>query len=97
MGEKFSIADIANYSWVNISYFSGVQLSDFPNLEKWWKRIGDRPAVQKGITVPGESSIGNKNYLANLEQDPEAKKKDDELKELAKKAKEQYGYKYSSP
>ena len=34
---KYSIADIANFGWVNIAYFSGVDLSKFPNLEKWWK------------------------------------------------------------
>jgi len=44
---KYSIADIANVSWVNVSYFAGVDLSKFPNLEKWWQRINDRPAVKK--------------------------------------------------
>lgn len=97
VGNKYSIADIANFSWVNVSYFAGVDLSQFPNLEKWWKRINDRPAVQKGTAVPNESQLVNKRYQERLKSEPEFKKQHDELKELANKAKEQYGYKYSSP
>ena len=97
VGSKYSIADIANFSWVNVAYFAGVQLHEFPNLQKWWQRINDRPAVRKGIAVPSESQIVNKRYLERLEEETEFKKKEEELKELGRKAKEQYGYKYSSP
>lgn len=97
VGGKYSIADIANFSWVNIAYFSGIDLSQFPNLEKWWKRIEERPAVQKGLNVPSEPKIVNSVYLRKLKEDPEFKKQNDEYKSLADKAKEQYNYKYSSP
>ncbi|KAG4030435.1 hypothetical protein MFRU_012g01690 [Monilinia fructicola] len=29
---KYSIADIANFTWVNVAYFSGVELKKFSNL-----------------------------------------------------------------
>ena len=32
VGNKYSIADIANFSWVNVAYFAGVDLDSFPNL-----------------------------------------------------------------
>ncbi|KAF1354600.1 glutathione S-transferase [Delphinella strobiligena] len=97
VGNKYSIADIASFSWVNLAYFSGVDLTQFPNLEKWWKRINDRPAVKAGTSVPNESQIVNTKYQERLKTEPEFKQKEDELKELGKKAKEQYNYKYSSP
>ena len=97
VGDKYSIADIANFSWVNVAYFAGVKIDQFPNLYKWWERINARPAVQKGINIPNKPSITNAAYQQKLKDDPEFKQKDEELEEIGKKAKEQYGYKYSSP
>lgn len=94
---KYSIADIANWGWVNVSYFSGVNLEQFPNLNAWWKRIEQRPAVQKGMAIPKPSQIANSAYLQKLKDDQEFKQKHDELTEHLNKAKEQYNYKYSSP
>lgn len=97
VGGKYSIADIANFSWVNVAYFAGVDLKQFPNLEKWWKRISEREAVKKGTAVPNESKITNGPYQERLKSEPEFKENEDKLKDLCNKAKEQYGYKYSSP
>ncbi|KAF2139069.1 uncharacterized protein K452DRAFT_232970 [Aplosporella prunicola CBS 121167] len=94
---KYSIADIANFSWVNVSYLAGVDVKQFPNVERWWKCVNERPAVQRGTAVPHPSEYVNKRYLERLEEDPEFKKQEDQLKEACRKAKEQYGYKYSSP
>jgi glutathione S-transferase len=94
---KYSIADIANFGWVNVSNFVGVDLANFPNLEKWWKRIDARPAVQKGTAVPSESKITNAQYQRRLKEEPEFKENEDKLKELGDKAKKQYDYKYTSP
>ncbi|KAH0374007.1 glutathione S-transferase, partial [Aureobasidium melanogenum] len=97
VGNKYSIADIANYSWVNLAYFSGVDLSQFPNLEKWWKSINERPAVQKGQAIPGDSPATNVNFLKKIKEDKEFGDKNAELQKLRDQAKEQYNYKYSSP
>lgn len=97
VGNKYSTADIANFSWVNCAYFAGIDLDQFPNLKKWWERINARPAVKKGLAIPNEPSITNEPYLRRLKEEDGFKEKEDELKELANKAKEQYGYKYSSP
>lgn len=97
VGNKYSMADIANFSWVNWSYCAGVDLKQFPNLHKWWERINKRSAVQKGCQVPKESPLTNDAYQKRLQEEPEFKEKEQELKELADKAKKQYDYKYSSP
>jgi len=94
---RYSIADIANFSWVNIAYFAGIDLSKFPNLEKWAERINEREAVKKGTSVPSESRLTNGPYQQRLKDEPEFKAKEEELKALGDKAKEQYGYKYASP
>ena len=96
---RYSIADIANFSWVNVSYFAGVDLSQFKNLEAWWKRINDRPAVKKGTAVPSESQIVNAAYQRRMGDSSEKdfQEKERELKKWGDEAKEKYGYKYSSP
>lgn len=97
VGNKYSIADIANFSWVNVAFFAGVDLEKFPNLHKWWKKISERPAVKRGLNVPSAPGITNEPFKQKLKDDPEFKAKHEELQEILKKSQEQYSYKYSSP
>ncbi|KAL5315609.1 hypothetical protein ACEPPN_016478 [Leptodophora sp. 'Broadleaf-Isolate-01'] len=94
---KYSIADIASFGWVNVAYFAGVDLAKFPNVERWWKSIVARPAVKKGLAVPGESRIVNEAYQKRLKEEDGFKEAEDKLKDLGDKAKEQYNYKFASP
>lgn len=94
---KYSIADIASFSWVNVAYFAGLDLSKWRDLEDWWRRISEREAVQKGTAVPNESQLVNAAYLRRLKEEPEFQQKEDELKKLGEKAKQEYAYKYASP
>jgi glutathione S-transferase len=48
----YSIADIANWSWVRGYKWSGVTLDGLPNVERWLNAIGERPAVKRGVDVP---------------------------------------------
>lgn len=50
--ENYSIADIANWTWVRTHDWSGVEIEDLPNLCAWLERIGSRPAVRRGAKVP---------------------------------------------
>ena len=43
----YSIADMASYPWVRPYKNQGQDLAEFPNLEKWFQRMHDRPAVAK--------------------------------------------------
>ena len=52
--DEYSLADIANYSWVSIHWWAGVDVDDLPNLKRWMDKIAARPAVQKGVLVPGK-------------------------------------------
>lgn len=48
----YSIADIANWCWVRIHEWSGVDITPFPHLQRWLNAIADRPAAQRGINIP---------------------------------------------
>lgn len=48
----FSIADIANWCWVRLYFWAGVELADLPNLSRWLQAMEARPACQRGIAVP---------------------------------------------
>lgn len=49
---EYSIADIATYPWVSRFEWHNTRLADFPNVERWFKSVGARPGVQKGMSVP---------------------------------------------
>ena len=65
----YSVADMASYPWVRPYKNQGQDLADFPNLEKWYQRMHDRPAVAKAVKVGEELRA---NY--NLATDKEAQK-----------------------
>jgi GST-like protein len=52
-GKDYSIADIATYPWVARHEWHRVALEDFPNVKRWYDTIGARPAVVRGMAVPG--------------------------------------------
>ena len=51
-GEGYSIADIATWPWIARHDWQTIDLSDYPNVARWYKAIATRPAVQKGWNVP---------------------------------------------
>ncbi|MEC8100456.1 MAG: glutathione S-transferase family protein [Pseudomonadota bacterium] len=50
--DEYSIADIANWCWVRVYFWAGVNIKGLINLEKWMKRMDDRPACKKGVNIP---------------------------------------------
>ena len=48
----YSIADIATWPWVILHGWAGVDIDDLPNLERWIEKVGSRPAVTKGRSIP---------------------------------------------
>ena len=68
---EYSIADIANWSWVRTHKWSGVSVEGLPHLEKWGERMRERPACQRGIDVPtriekmGDDSESARKFAEN--------------------------------
>ena len=50
----YSIADVATWPWVRIHDWAGVAVDGMPHLERWIAAIAERPAVLKGVDVPGQ-------------------------------------------
>ena len=50
-GRAYSIADIAVFPWLRSWQNQGIDWTDYPALKAWFDRIGERPAVQRGVQV----------------------------------------------
>jgi glutathione S-transferase len=64
LADGYSIADIANWSWVRIHGWSGVSIEGLSNLQRWMAAMDARPAVQRGVKVPAS--------VPDLARDPKA-------------------------
>ena len=49
----YSIADMATYPWVARYEWHKTDLNHFPNVKRWFDAISARPAVERGMKVPG--------------------------------------------
>jgi glutathione S-transferase len=41
---------------VKLHGWAGVDIDDLPNLRRWMDTMAARPAVERGLAVPGETS-----------------------------------------
>lgn len=48
----YSIADIANWCWVQIHPWPGVSVDGLDHLQRWLEAVRARPAVQTGVAIP---------------------------------------------
>ena len=53
LADEYSIADIATYPWVARHEWHRVELAEYPAVKRWYDCIGRRPAVVRGMAVPG--------------------------------------------
>ncbi|MBI4742699.1 MAG: glutathione S-transferase N-terminal domain-containing protein [Betaproteobacteria bacterium] len=53
---EYSIADMATFPWVARHEFHNIDLADYPNVRRWHDAIAARPAVQRGMAVPGTTA-----------------------------------------
>ncbi len=54
-GADYSIADIATFAWVRNPERRGIDLAEYPGVQRWHDAIAARPAVQHGVEVLSES------------------------------------------
>ena len=48
----YTIADMAIWPWVSRFEWHETDLRDYPHVLDWYRRIAERPAVQRGYDVP---------------------------------------------
>jgi GST-like protein len=49
---SYSIADMATWPWISRYEWQGIEWHAYPNLERWYRNIAGRAAVQRGYDVP---------------------------------------------
>jgi GST-like protein len=73
LADDYSIADIANWSWVRSYKWSGVSIEGLQHLQRWLDTMHARPACQRGIEVPvkirnlSEDEAGAKEFAKNAQ------------------------------
>jgi len=55
--DEYSIVDIATWPWISRFEWQQMNLSELPNLRRWYIDIANRPAVQKGYGVPEKLEV----------------------------------------
>ncbi|KAI8713389.1 hypothetical protein NCS52_01283200 [Fusarium sp. LHS14.1] len=71
VGDRVTIADISCWGWVSSAKWAGVDLSEFPHLEKWLYKLLERPGFEAGRHVPTPHTAFETNKLT--EEEIEAK------------------------
>ena len=52
---EYSIADISTFPWVRTRKLHRRELSEYPNIDRWYQAIKDRPGVRAGINTLSDS------------------------------------------
>ena len=53
----YSIADMAIFPWAARWQWQQIELTQFPNVLRWYRELADRPAVQRGYNLPAVAEI----------------------------------------
>ncbi|HVV84224.1 MAG TPA: glutathione S-transferase N-terminal domain-containing protein [Kofleriaceae bacterium] len=55
----YSIADIANWSWVRGHKWAELSVDGLPGVQRWLAAIGERPAAQRGVQIPARPATAS--------------------------------------
>ena len=48
-GPDYTIADIASWPWIRNSHSFGLNMENYPHIQRWISAIAERPAVRRGL------------------------------------------------
>jgi len=71
------------------------ELKRWPNVEEWWRRIGEREQVRRGMKLPVEARLSN-TVMEGMLQNEDFRVKEEELEKALKEAREKFGYVYQA-
>ena len=57
VADDYSIADMAIFPWIARWEWHRIDWGDYPDLERWFRTLAARPAVQRGYAVPSAADI----------------------------------------
>ncbi|MCC9162518.1 glutathione S-transferase N-terminal domain-containing protein [Alcaligenes sp. MMA] len=64
----YSIADMASYPWIVSHQRQSQNLDDFPNVKRWFERIGERPATRRAYALTEQINPGSPAYAPKAHQ-----------------------------
>ena len=64
--DEYSIADIANWCWVRVYFWAGINIDGLKNLKRWMSKMENRPACIKGVTIPKKDT--SKKLVRNVKK-----------------------------
>jgi GST-like protein len=53
-GAEYTIADMAIFPWIRTHKAQQIALAEFPQVERWYNMLFERPAVQRGLELGKE-------------------------------------------
>jgi len=56
-GDEYTIADMISYPWCVNHEGQGIELAEFPYFARWFREIGERPGVQRGMAAGSDLSV----------------------------------------
>lgn len=57
---EYSIADMAIYPWIEVRWLHDIDIARYPNVARWFGRVGERAAVTRAMALMREREvIGN--------------------------------------
>ena len=63
-GESYSVADISLFAYVHVANEAGFELSDYPNVKEWTKRVEGTPAYMNDLEpYPPNSMAGQSRSI----------------------------------
>jgi glutathione S-transferase len=93
---KYTVADMALWPFVEYSKACGLgEVKRWPNIEGWWRRIGEREQVRRGMELPIPARLSN-TVMEGMLQDEEFRTKEEGLEKTLKEAQEKFGYEYKA-
>jgi GST-like protein len=69
LGLDYTIVDIAFYGWYHAAYRAGFTFDQHANLAAWFDRVGARPAVARGVTIPAALPVFSPRKRIDAELD----------------------------
>jgi GST-like protein len=61
---EYSIADCGLWPWIRISDYGNISLKDYPHLAEWFARVGERPAVTRGLVPSDRGATEEEKHAA---------------------------------
>jgi GST-like protein len=68
LAEEYSVADIATWPWVRATRAIALDLDPYPNVQRWFAIIAERPAVQRGTEVKNAPNLASLRPTLTPEQ-----------------------------